>query len=46
MNKHILLYLSIEFKEQQSMLTSDKSIEIFIKVEDFCKEFASEIAKR
>ena len=27
------------------MLTSDKIIEIFVKVDDFCKEFEIEIAK-
>ena len=27
------------------MLTSDKIIEIFVKVNDFCKEFETEIAK-
>jgi hypothetical protein len=27
------------------MLTSDKIIEIFVKVDDFCKEFESEIIK-
>jgi hypothetical protein len=27
------------------MLTIDKIIEIFIKVDDFCKEFETEIAK-
>jgi len=27
-----LLYLSIEFKQQQSMLTPDKIIEFFVKV--------------
>jgi len=27
------------------MLTSDKIIEIFVKVDDFCKEFETEIAK-
>lgn len=27
------------------MLTPDKIIEIFVKVDDFCKEFETEIAK-
>ncbi|KHJ36859.1 hypothetical protein PBAC_29450 [Pedobacter glucosidilyticus] len=27
------------------MLTSDKIIEIFVKVDDFCKEFEAEIVK-
>lgn len=40
-----MLYLSVEFKEQQSMLTPDKIIEIFVKVDDFCKEFETETAK-
>jgi hypothetical protein len=40
-----LLYLSVKFKEQQSMLTRDKIIEIFVKADDFCKGFESEIAK-
>jgi len=40
-----LLYLSDEFKEQHHMLTSDKIIEIFVKVDDFCKEFEAEIVK-
>lgn len=34
-----MLYLSDKFKEQQTMLTPDKIIEIFVKVDDFCKEF-------
>jgi hypothetical protein len=40
-----LLYLSVKFKQQQSMLTPDKIIEIFVKVDDFCKEFEIEIVK-
>ncbi len=40
-----MLYLSVKFKEQQSMLTPDKIIEIFVKVDDFCKEFEAEITK-
>ncbi|MDT3404503.1 hypothetical protein QE417_003575 [Mucilaginibacter terrae] len=39
-----MLYLSVEFKEQHHMLTPDKIIEIFVKVDDFCKEFETEIA--
>lgn len=45
MSNHILLYLSDKTKEQQSMLTPDKIIEIFVKVDDFCKEFEAEIVK-
>lgn len=42
---HVLLYLSVEFNEQQAMLSPDKIIETFVKVDDFCKEFEIQIAK-
>lgn len=40
-----MLYLSDKFKEQQTMLTPDKIIEIFVKVDDFCKECDGMIKK-
>jgi hypothetical protein len=43
--KHISLYLSMEFKEQRSMLTFDKIIKFFVKVNNFCNECETEIIK-
>jgi hypothetical protein len=45
MGKHILLEISDKFKKQPSILTLDKIIEIFFKVEHFCNEFNAAINK-
>lgn len=40
-----MLYLSVEFKPKHRMPTPNKIIEIFVKVDDFCKEFDIVIKK-